>query len=117
MAGTPGPSISQHPSVAARQLQQDYLLQFNAAANAPIPGLTSPLRTTTQIPGMVGIAPPQQQFQPQQMSPGFQAGPYGRQALGLAGLLSMGNTPGGYPVGSYPGGLLGGKRPFFPGGK
>lgn len=67
------------------------------------------------IPGLTGIAPPQQQFPYQQQMPtsGFRpAGPYGRQALGLAGLLSA-NTP---PGDTYPNGLLG-KRPFRPGGK
>lgn len=101
---------------------------FLASQNQGIPGLTAPVGTNGQIPGMnapgtgagipgVGMAPPPRFQPPQQMSPPYQqapmAGPYGRQALGLAGLLSANNPPGG----GYPNGLLGGKRPFIPGGK
>lgn len=99
-------------------MQNTYYPQqnFNASLGAPIPGLTGPLGNGAQIPGGgVGIAPPQQQIPYQQMPPStFQAaGPYGRQAMGLAGLLSANSPPGN----TYPNGLLGGKRPFRPGGK
>lgn len=81
----------------------DYINQDIAAYNAP-----------QMIPGLTGVAPPQQPIPYQQMpASGFRpSGPYGRQAMGLAGLLSANNPPGD----TYPNGLLG-KRPFRPGGK
>jgi hypothetical protein len=110
-------------------MQNTYYPQqnFNAAVNAPIPGVTGPLGNSAQIPG-VGIAPPQQPIPYQPQTSQFQpSGPYGQQAAALAGLLSqsapsspgMPNAPSpGAPMGdTYPNGLLGGKRPFRPGGK
>lgn len=68
------------------------------------------------IPGLTGEAPPQR-FGPPPQAPMSQfqpAGPYARQAMSMAGLLSP-NTP---PGDTYPNGLLGSKGGAYrPGGK
>lgn len=99
--------MSLRDSMMARfqQLMQERQAQDQAtlanAAQQPIPGLTGPT-TPGQIPGVIGMAPPGVGMAPpQQPLPGGQAlqpfmanGPYGQQALQLAGLTGgqrMGN--------------------------
>lgn len=121
--------------------QQD----FNASAAAPIPGVPTaptsglhPNPTSTQglLSGVgsqwmnqnmssgdwtsllpAGRAPPPAVGGgPAPMSPAPpNPGPYGQQAMQMAGLLApQAQQP---PPQGYPNGLLGGKRPFHPGGK
>lgn len=90
---------------------------FLGSANVGIPGVNAPVGSGAGIPGLVGVAPPQSplpQVPPQNT---FQAaGPYGQQAMQMAGLL--GQQPQSPPPTPAPGGLLAGtKLPFRPGGK
>jgi hypothetical protein len=124
--------MSLRDSMMARfqQLQQEQQQRdasaLETARNQPIPGLTGPT-TPGQIPGVngaappVGMAPPQQQLPPPMMGNHmFQpAGPYGQQAVQLAGLLGGGGAPGGVPKqpmgGQQINALLGNKSstPFY----
>lgn len=102
--------------------QRQWQQQLAGAATQPIPGLTGP--TTPMGGGLqqpvgtptAGMPPSSIPGLPMptttQRGPGMPpAGPYGRQAMMMAGLL-------GRPGEGYPSGLLGGKRgPFRPGGK
>lgn len=111
----PGNELQEDPNPAKRvALQQTagYQQGFDGSANVPIPGVTP-------LPGGPSQGPPgvQAGYSP------FQAqGPYGRQAMQMAGLLAQ---PQAMPSGgllSQPaptqGGMLGmSKRPFIPGGK
>ncbi len=117
--------MSIRDSMMARlaQLQQEQQ-QRDAAAletsrNQPIPGLTGPT-SQGQIPVPVGMAPPQQPLPNPQMGNHMfnPAGPYGQQALHLAGLLGGGQPgmQGHQPVGGIRNNaLLGGKAqmPFY----
>jgi hypothetical protein len=100
---------------------------FEASANVPIPGVTAPYGSGANIPRTpgilggqvpvqpeVGVAPPQQPLpgpRNHMVQPPAMSGPYGQQAAQMAGLLAQPGAGGGYPSG-----LLGGKRPFRPGG-
>lgn len=80
----------------------DAMASFNASATAPIPGLTGQVMPGANIPGLLGqqpvpMAPPRPmigQGPPSQFQP---SGPYGQQAMMLAGLLGqpppMGRSP------------------------
>lgn len=101
-----------------RQMQQQRDTGLvNNAARQPIPGLTGPLGSGAGIPGF-GMAPPQQQPLPApNMGNHMLTGPYGQQALQLAGLL--GSRRAGIPPLPYGGAqinsLLGSKAqsPFY----
>jgi hypothetical protein len=124
--------MSLRDSMMARfqQLQQEQQQRdataLETARNQPIPGLTGPT-SAGQIPGMapppgVGMAPPQQPLQPPRMGNHMMqpVGPYGQQAVQLAGLLG-GGAPGGMGAPQQPMGgqqinaLLGNKSstPFY----
>lgn len=71
-----------------QQQQQDQATLANAARQ-PIPGFTGPAGSGAGIPGGgVGMAPPQQPLPApgQALQPFMATGPYGQQALQLAGL-------------------------------
>lgn len=84
----PGNELQEDPNPALRAERQavsGYQQGFDASANVPIPGVNGPV---TPLPG--GPSQPPQQIP----SPGysqFQAnGPYGQQAMQMAGLLGQG---------------------------
>jgi hypothetical protein len=126
--------MSLRDSMMARfaQLQQEQQQRDAAALEAartqPIPGLTGPTsqgQIPGQIPGQVGMAPPQQPLPGPMMGNHMfnPVGPYGQQAVQLAGLLGggQGMQPGMQPGMHQPVGgmrnnmLLGGKArmPFY----
>jgi hypothetical protein len=124
--------MSLRDSMMARfaQLQQEQQQRDAAALEAartqPIPGLTGPTsqgQIPGQIPGQVGMAPPQQPMQPPMMGNHMfnPVGPYGQQAVQLAGLLGGGQQQLGMPGMHQPVGgmrnnmLLGSKArmPFY----
>lgn len=82
--------------VAAEQAYGQNL--FNSAGSMPVPGVTGPTTSSMMIPGLLapppqpqGEGPPPNQLSRQQQPVGqFQPqGPYGRQALMMAGLLGQ----------------------------
>jgi hypothetical protein len=128
----PGNELQEDPNPAKRaeaQAAMGYQQGFQGSANVPIPGLTGP---RTPLPG--GPSQPPQQIPPPGYTP-FQAnGPYGQQAMQMAGLQGqpqmqnhMMPNPGllsqPAPTAMPPpqqGGLLSrysAKNPFRPGGK
>jgi hypothetical protein len=133
-----GPIHRYLTAAQGQQAQDQYQQQFDQSANAPIPG-QQPLSFSSWHPNMNSnrsmmgglmsefmngtyspadwrgllpqgqgntLPPPQQNQMPM-------AGPYGQQAMQMAGLLPQENQGG-----TYPAGLLGGKMGHFrPGGK
>jgi hypothetical protein len=102
--------MSLRDSMMARfaQLQEEQRQRDQAAlataASQPIPGLTGPT-SSGQIPGAapptVGMAPPQQPLPPgQALQPFMAAGPYGQQAMNLAGVKPSMFAPGQMPHGT-----------------
>jgi hypothetical protein len=86
-----------------QQQQQDQTALANAAQQ-PIPGLTGPT-SSGQIPGqppLVGMAPPQQPLPApgQALQPFMANGPYGQQAMQLAGMRQNMFAPGQMPHGT-----------------
>lgn len=70
---------------------------FQGSASQPIPGLTGPVGNGAQIPGLLGgnlQQPTQGQTpSPMQRMPMMPNGPYGGQAMALAGLLGRSQIP------------------------
>jgi hypothetical protein len=125
--------MSLRDSMMARfaQLQQEQQARDAAALEAartqPIPGLTGPTsqgQIPGQIPGQVGMAPPQQPMPQQPLQPPQMGnhmfnpvGPYGQQAVQLAGLLGggQGMQPGmRQPVGGIRNNMLLGSKSQMP---
>lgn len=109
--------------ILAQQRQQDQS-RLLAAGQQPIPGFTGPAQPGVEIPGMpigmparppVGMAPPQQQLPPPQQQPFMASGPYGQQAMQMAGLLGPPQT-GKQPTMPPGGGLLDPRQPGVPRG-
>lgn len=141
------------PEEAEAQRVQEYQQMFNQSGAAPIPGTQpqssyggmhpNPQNTQSMMNGLLsqymnqaytpadwrGLLPQGQGSTVPQQPPapgggGAMAGPYGRQAMLMAGLLSPNAMPpttmppAAQPGDTYPNGLLGGKRGAFrPGGK
>lgn len=96
---------------ARDQQQQQYAGVLGNAAQQPIPGFTGPAGSGAGIPtpGGVGMAPPQQplpggtptmgnhMMPGQALQPFMASGPYGQQAMQMAGLLGPGGPGMGMP--------------------
>lgn len=105
----------------AQQQAQDRAV-IDQAAISPIPGLTGPVGSGAQIPGLLGMAPPQTQIPTAQPQPFQSQGPFGQQAMQMAGLLGRSQIPRQLPTVNAQGGLLGGppkgfRIPGYPYGK
>jgi hypothetical protein len=85
-----------------RQQQQQDQATLETARTQPIPGFTGPTNTG-QIPG-VGMAPTQPPLLPQPLPgtahPSMNSGPYGQQAMQLAGVRPTMFAPGQMPHGT-----------------
>jgi hypothetical protein len=100
--------MSLRDSMMARfaQLQQEQrdrdAAALETARTQPIPGLTGPPQGGANIPG-VGMAPPQQQLPPPlpgTAHPSMDSGPYGQQAMQMAGVRPTMFAPGQMPHGT-----------------
>jgi len=102
-------------NAAAQQHQDQYLA---TAGQQPIPGLTGPTNSGASVLP-VGMAPPNPQIQGPAPQPFMASGPYGQQAMQLAGLLGGGMQMPQQPIsGMQAQGLLGGavkgmRVPFY----
>jgi hypothetical protein len=84
----PGNELQEDPNPAKRAALQQaagYQQGFDASANVPIPGVNGPV---TPMPG--GPSQPPQQIPGPGYSPFRAQGPYGQQAMQMAGLLGQG---------------------------
>jgi hypothetical protein len=80
-----------------QEQQQRHATALETARTQPIPGFTGPT-STGQIPG-VGMAPPQMPPMPGTAHPSMASGPYGQQAMQLAGVRPTMFAPGQMPHG------------------